>query len=96
MDHHETADSGFLAITDIARELRVSTMTVRRDLHALQAAGEVRLVHGGAILRADDLHHRAFPDDGNARPGSGSRGAPQRWSEPRTRSRWTPGRPRTR
>ena len=58
--------AGFLAITDIARDLRVSTMTVRRDLHALQVAGEVRLVHGGAILRADDLHHRAFPDDGNA------------------------------
>jgi DeoR/GlpR family transcriptional regulator of sugar metabolism len=57
--------AGFLAITDIARELRVSTMTARRDLHALQVAGEVRLVHGGAILSPADLHHRAFPDDGN-------------------------------
>jgi DeoR family transcriptional regulator of aga operon len=57
--------AGFLAITDIARELRVSTMTARRDLHALQTAGEVRLVHGGAILSPADLHHRAFPDDGN-------------------------------
>jgi DeoR/GlpR family transcriptional regulator of sugar metabolism len=57
--------SGFLAITDIARELRVSTMTVRRDLHALQVAGEVRLVHGGAILSPADLYHRAFPADGN-------------------------------
>ena len=58
--------AGFLAITDIARELRVSTMTVRRDLHALQVSGEVRLVHGGAILGPDDPHRRAFPDDGNA------------------------------
>jgi DeoR/GlpR family transcriptional regulator of sugar metabolism len=57
--------AGFLAITDIARELRVSTMTVRRDLHALQVAGEVRLVHGGAILSPADLHRQAFPDDGN-------------------------------
>jgi len=56
--------AGFLAITDIARELKVSTMTVRRDLHALQVAGEVRLVHGGAILSPADLHHRVFPDDG--------------------------------
>jgi DeoR family transcriptional regulator of aga operon len=57
--------AGFLAITDIARELGVSTMTVRRDLHALDVAGDVRLVHGGAILSAGKLRHRAFPDDGN-------------------------------
>ena len=56
--------AGFLAITDIARELAVSPMTARRDLHALQVAGEVRLVHGGAVPSPADLHHRAFPDDG--------------------------------
>ncbi len=58
--------AGFLAITDIARQLEVSTMTVRRDLHALEAAGEVRLVHGGATLSPSDLHGRAFPDDGKS------------------------------
>jgi DeoR family transcriptional regulator of aga operon len=57
--------AGFLAITDIARALGVSTMTVRRDLHALEAAGDVRLVHGGAILTAAELHGRVFPDDGH-------------------------------
>jgi len=58
--------AGFLAITDIARALGVSTMTVRRDLHALEATGEVRLVHGGATLNPALLHRRAFPDDGNS------------------------------
>jgi DeoR/GlpR family transcriptional regulator of sugar metabolism len=56
--------AGFLAITDIARQLEVSTMTVRRDLHALEASGDVRLVHGGATLSPSELHGRAFPDDG--------------------------------
>ncbi|MDT7575699.1 MAG: hypothetical protein QOH17_2032 [Pseudonocardiales bacterium] len=41
-------------------------MTVRRDLHALEAAGEVRLVHGGATLGPAEQHHRAFPDDGKS------------------------------
>jgi DeoR/GlpR family transcriptional regulator of sugar metabolism len=58
--------AGFLAITDIARELGVSTMTVRRDLHALEAADGVRLVHGGATLSPSELHGRAFADDGNS------------------------------
>lgn len=58
--------AGFLAITDIAGELRVSTMTVRRDLHALEAAGEVRLVHGGATLSLAELKGSPFSDDGNS------------------------------
>jgi DeoR family transcriptional regulator of aga operon len=40
-------------------------MTVRRDLHALEAGGRIRLVHGGATLTSDELHPGAFPDDGN-------------------------------
>jgi DeoR/GlpR family transcriptional regulator of sugar metabolism len=70
---------GFLAVNDLARELRVSHMTVRRDLHALERAGEVRMVHGGVSLpperlRPEWLHRSAlpgatgaafFPDDDN-------------------------------
>ena len=41
---------GFLAINDLARELGVSHMTVRRDLHALAETGDVRMVHGGVSL----------------------------------------------
>jgi DeoR family transcriptional regulator of aga operon len=58
--------AGFIAIADIARQLGVSTMTVRRDLHVLEAAGQVRLVHGGATLALSELCGRVFPDDGDA------------------------------
>jgi DeoR/GlpR family transcriptional regulator of sugar metabolism len=57
---------GFLSVADLARELGVSPMTVRRDLHALESAGQVRMVHGGAALTPGELHAPAFPDDGNA------------------------------
>jgi DeoR/GlpR family transcriptional regulator of sugar metabolism len=57
---------GFLSINDLARELAVSHMTVRRDLHALEATGRVRMVHGGVSLAPEALHGQAFPDDGNA------------------------------
>jgi DeoR/GlpR family transcriptional regulator of sugar metabolism len=57
--------AGFLAVVEIARELQVSSMTVRRDLHLLESAGRVRLVHGGATLSMAELRPAAFPDDGN-------------------------------
>ena len=41
---------GVLSVTDLARELGVSPMTVRRDLHRLETTGEVRTVHGGVGL----------------------------------------------
>ena len=41
---------GVLSVTDLARELEVSPMTVRRDLHRLEATGQVRTVHGGVGL----------------------------------------------
>jgi DeoR/GlpR family transcriptional regulator of sugar metabolism len=56
---------GFLSITELAREFDVSHMTVRRDLHALEATGHVRMVHGGASLTPGALRGQAFPDDGN-------------------------------
>ena len=51
---------GFVSITDLARELAVSQMTIRRDLHSLEATGDVRLVHGGASLTPHALHSAAF------------------------------------
>jgi DeoR/GlpR family transcriptional regulator of sugar metabolism len=59
--------AGFLAVADVARELGVSSMTVRRDLHALESAGRVRLVHGGATLSVAELHPTPFSEDGNER-----------------------------
>jgi DeoR/GlpR family transcriptional regulator of sugar metabolism len=57
--------AAFLAVADIAKQLGVSSMTVRRDLHLLESAGRVRLVHGGAALSLAELRPAAFPDDGN-------------------------------
>jgi DeoR/GlpR family transcriptional regulator of sugar metabolism len=62
----ELRSNGFLSINDLARELAVSHMTIRRDIHALEATGHVRIVRGGVSLTPDALHSRAFPEDGNA------------------------------
>jgi DeoR/GlpR family transcriptional regulator of sugar metabolism len=55
--------AGFLSVADLARQLGVSQMTIRRDLHALENTGHVRLVHGGASLTPATLPISAFPDD---------------------------------
>jgi DeoR family transcriptional regulator of aga operon len=41
---------GFLSCAELARDLSVSQMTVRRDLQLLESGGHVRIVHGGASL----------------------------------------------
>jgi DeoR/GlpR family transcriptional regulator of sugar metabolism len=41
---------GVLSVADLARELGVSHMTVRRDLLRLETSGQVRTVHGGVGL----------------------------------------------
>src|SRR3712207_4135594 len=40
--------SGAVRVAELARELAVSDMTVRRDLEALQRQGVLEKVHGGA------------------------------------------------
>lgn len=40
---------GRVAVVELADEHRVSEMTIRRDLEALEALGLVRRVHGGAV-----------------------------------------------
>jgi len=58
---------GFLSVADLARQLGVSQMTIRRDLHSLQTTGRVRLVHGGASLAPRELRRAAFADDEHTR-----------------------------
>jgi DeoR family transcriptional regulator of aga operon len=58
--------AGFLSVVDLARKLGVSQMTIRRDLHALEDNGDVRLVHGGASLTPGALRISAFPEDDQA------------------------------
>ena len=42
---------GAVRVADLAAELDVSEMTVRRDLDALDAQNLLRKVHGGAVTR---------------------------------------------
>ena len=41
--------SGRASVTDLAERFGITTETVRRDLAALENAGNVRRVHGGAV-----------------------------------------------
>jgi DeoR/GlpR family transcriptional regulator of sugar metabolism len=63
-------DVGFLSSADLARELGVSQMTVRRDLHLLATRGQVRTVHGGVSL--------VPPPAGPVSPADGDEGARRR------------------
>lgn len=45
----QVAHSGRLSVAELAEAFRVTTETVRRDLSALERAGLVRRVHGGAV-----------------------------------------------
>ena len=47
----EIVDRGFLRVTDASGELGVSAVTVRSDLAALELAGSIVRVHGGAMPR---------------------------------------------
>lgn len=46
----ELAHRGAISVVDVARLLRVSEATVRRDLDLLAKRGRVRRTHGGAVL----------------------------------------------
>ncbi|MFL0713573.1 MAG: DeoR/GlpR family DNA-binding transcription regulator [Microcella pacifica] len=47
----EVSRRGFARVTDLARRARVSEVTVRTDLAALEAEGRITRVHGGAMPR---------------------------------------------
>jgi DeoR family transcriptional regulator of aga operon len=47
----EIVDRGFLRVADASAELGVSAVTVRADLTALELAGSIVRVHGGAMPR---------------------------------------------
>lgn len=46
---------GSVLISDLAKEFKVSTMTVRRDLVELEQEGFVTLEHGGAVLNGSSM-----------------------------------------
>jgi DeoR/GlpR family transcriptional regulator of sugar metabolism len=45
---------GATSVDDLARDLGVSTATIRRDLQHLDETGQITRVHGGAIIPAGD------------------------------------------
>jgi DeoR/GlpR family transcriptional regulator of sugar metabolism len=49
----ELGESPIVSVSDLARRFAVSEMTIRRDLQRLEALGEVRKVHGGAVRARD-------------------------------------------
>lgn len=56
---------GYESIQALSRVMRVSEMTIRRDLNVLESEGLIRRTHGGAItesLRQVDLDYRARRD----------------------------------
>jgi DeoR/GlpR family transcriptional regulator of sugar metabolism len=57
---------GLGSVPRLARSVRASEMTVRRDLAALQERGQVRRVHGGAVRevrKAEELHFSAAREE---------------------------------
>jgi DeoR/GlpR family transcriptional regulator of sugar metabolism len=52
------SSSGSLRIEDLAGRFKVSTMTIRRDLQALEDEGLVRRVRGGAVSGAEPFEAR--------------------------------------
>lgn len=82
MERHEAIerlllDDGRVAVLDLARRFGVTTETVRRDLLALERAGALVRVHGGAVSRergsttepsvAERAHRRSGAKDAIAR-----------------------------
>ena len=53
-------ETGHASVSSLSAELDVSTMTVRRDLRALEEQGLLTLVHGGATVNMADSTVPAF------------------------------------
>lgn len=47
--HRLIVEQGFVAVADVARDVGISEMTVRRDLEALEREGLIERSHGGAM-----------------------------------------------
>ncbi len=50
--------AGRVSVADLSREFDVTTETIRRDLDALESAGRLRRVHGGAVRFASGIELR--------------------------------------
>jgi DeoR/GlpR family transcriptional regulator of sugar metabolism len=55
-------ERGILRVEELALELGVSAATVRRDLAALEASGDLRRIHGGAVVAEGRDEEPLFDD----------------------------------
>lgn len=55
-------ERGILRVEELASELGVSAATVRRDLAALEASGDLRRIHGGAVVAEGRDEEPLFDD----------------------------------
>ena len=54
-------ERGFVRVTDLVADLRVSTMTIRRDLAELAKRGVLEKVHGGGLIRRTPIDRSDDP-----------------------------------
>jgi DeoR/GlpR family transcriptional regulator of sugar metabolism len=55
------AEQGRLTVQKLASRLRVASMTIRRDLTELEAAGVLTRTHGGCVLHSPFVSEMSFP-----------------------------------
>lgn len=58
---HLLAEEGRLTIQALAARLGVASMTIRRDLQALEAAGVLTRTHGGCVPHSPFVEELSFP-----------------------------------
>ena len=51
---------GSVTVAELGQRFRISPMTIRRDLDALERAGQLKRTHGGAILPSLAQHEDSF------------------------------------
>jgi DeoR/GlpR family transcriptional regulator of sugar metabolism len=61
---NELERNGFASVVDLSSLLRVSEVTVRRDLEHLEIAGRLRRTHGGALSIRERSGEREFGNGG--------------------------------
>ncbi|GAA3016617.1 LacI family DNA-binding transcriptional regulator [Streptomyces fulvorobeus] len=65
-------EQGSLRVTEFAEELRVSPVTVRRDIEALAERGLIARVHGGAVLQESHAQSTGPAQPARKRPEGGA------------------------
>ena len=60
--HNLLAERGRLSVEELAGVLNVTTMTIRRDLAAMERAGILTRTHGGCVLRSPFVPEAPFSE----------------------------------